>query len=151
METDTPTFRMMNELIGTYGLSEEFLWNVISSQPSLMYAADLGYVEFIGPTLKRLERVYVACKALSKDSAMQIPAKDFLQSQILAKDTETGVEYKRAGEYIADGELSVSDSVYIARESTQSDINDSRELMVFAAKGTPPGKYHPVLRAIKPT
>lgn len=149
METDSPTFELMNELIGPYGLSEEFIWTVIGPSPHVMFIAFTGHVEYLGPTLERLQRVRHACQILSEDRFIKVPIQDFIEAQVLVMDTEQGLEYKRAGEFIADGVLTDYDTLIYARETTSADIISSQELLSLLGKHPSPSKYHPILRAIR--
>jgi len=148
MECNTDTFRIMNALIGTHSLSDAFIWSIIGPEASTFYSADTGYVEFAGETLKRMERVYEACEELAKSLALSIPVNAFMQHQVLALDTNTGTEYKRAGDFIASGMLSVADAVDIASESTQQDIADSKDFIDTMEFSWRPSKSQPFLRAI---
>lgn len=149
MEYDTPTFKLMNELIGTYCLSDTFLWSIIGDNPSIVYRADIGYIEFAGESLSKLERLHATCQLVVQNKAVTIPLPAFLQEQILAYDTSGGTEYLRAGDFVASGLLSPEDASQIASDSNLQDILDSKDLLPEESSFWKPGKYQPFLRAIK--
>lgn len=148
MEQDTPTFKVMNELIGTHGLSEEFIWVIIGPTPHVLYSAVTGYVEYLGFTLNRLQRVLNACRKIAKAKDRKVTVKDFVENQVLVMDTDSGSEYKRAGEFIADGMITAADAMFYSMETTRTDIEESQGLIELMKKPSPPSKYQPVLRAV---
>jgi hypothetical protein len=150
MEYGTDTFTLMNDLIGTYGIKDDYLWSIIGPDAFIMHRADVGYIELLGPTLQRVKNLHAACALMSRQKNLPVAVSSFIQEQMLAHDKDGKTEYLTAGEFIAQGLLNPEDAVFIAGHATEEELKESKVLQNDTTYiSWKPNGYQHFLRAIK--
>lgn len=127
MDNFTQTAFDLKTLQDVHQVPENFIWDLTGYSIPLLKDARRRYIEFMGPTLVKIDEAADFCSKVASDSAITISPADFIASHAFLTEDSDKKTYTTAWARLASGDLSWQDAFDLIR--TLDHVVDKEELM----------------------
>lgn len=127
MDNFTQTAHDLKVLQDTHHVPQNFIWDLTGYSLPLLKDARRRYIEFMGPTLKKIDDATDFCSKVAQSPDITIEPADFIAHHAFLINDETGKSYTTAWARLATGDMTWAEAFSLVR--TLDHVVGKEELM----------------------